>query len=610
MSLMLSQPPIDVKSEVRPTASFDPPVVRPGEFSTYRVVFNALEESVEWPEKLLTPPQLEALPGAHGQVLALGATGFQPITSFNYRVRASAAGQFTIPEFTVTVSQDGSKTVTVPAAQLEVSATAPPGPTAQRIHLELASTNLYVGQPVHAGILIPAGPDGTLQIPQTGQQPFQITGSGFIVEQSGLRQRTEMRPTPGGGGFASLIYETTLTPITAGKLTAFAQTFVGNRMAGPITLSGHVVIRGGPANYTLVESEPIELNVRPLPRDGELPGFTGAVGNFTLEHPELATNSLVVGEPVKFSVKVHGEGNLARLVAPPPPSTHEWQVFASTAPDNTPPQMVQAQGFATFTYTLVALTPDAHATPAIPFSTFDPGRGAYVNLTIPPVPVTVKPGAAPANVRALAEASAAGERVEKEPVLGGLANRPGLAAGSLVPVQQQIWFPLIQLVPALAFFGLWGWDRRRRYLEQHPDVVLRRRARRALRREWRALRKAARAGDAPRFAAAAINAMRAASAPHYPAEPRALVGNDVLLLLQRPNVWTDAPAAPSGTALSPMGQAQVPGVTTSVSAQTGEVVRRFFTVTDAMRFAAPGGDAAQLLPLQSELEEVLKELEA
>src|SRR3974390_3397375 len=36
MSLMLATPPIDVDSPVVPAASFDPPIVRPGEWTTYR----------------------------------------------------------------------------------------------------------------------------------------------------------------------------------------------------------------------------------------------------------------------------------------------------------------------------------------------------------------------------------------------------------------------------------------------------------------------------------------------------------------------------------------------------------------------------------------------
>ena len=58
------------------TASFDPPVVRPGEQSIYRVVFNALEESIEWPDKITAPPQLEIRPGAQGEILQM--TGAPP----------------------------------------------------------------------------------------------------------------------------------------------------------------------------------------------------------------------------------------------------------------------------------------------------------------------------------------------------------------------------------------------------------------------------------------------------------------------------------------------------------------------------------------------------
>ena len=73
-----------------------------------------------------------------------------------------------------------------------------------------------------------------------------------------------------------------------------------------------------------------------------------------------------------------------------------------------------------------------------------------------------------------------------------------------------------------------------------------------------------------------------ACAPHYPAEPRALVGGDVLPLLPE--------ADRAGRA--------------------GEVVRRFFAVTDAVRFGTAAPSATELLPLQPELERVLQQLEA
>ena len=76
--------------------------------------------------------------------------------------------------------------------------------------------------------------------------------------------------------------------------------------------------------------------------------------------------------------------------------------------------------------------------------------------------------------------------------------------------------------------------------------------------------------------------MRVACAPHYPAEPRALVGADILPLLPEPDR----------------------------SGRPGEVVRRFFGVTDATRFATAPPNPADLLPLQPDLERVLQQLEA
>jgi len=587
MSLMLAQPRMEIPAVTKATAAFDPPVVRPGEQSFFRVVFNALEDSIEWPTNLAGPSQLEMHPGAHGQILQMTGTNMEPRTAFNCRVRAFDLGSFTIPEFVVRVN---GKPVTVPSARLEVVA-APPAavPPAPQLTLELPVTNLFVGQAVAARVVLPGSPAGIVQ----GLGAPQLSGQGFLVDLSAARQRIEMVPR-GGAAVATFIYETTLTPVTAGKLTIFAQGFTaGRNFTGPVVVTGPAIIPGGPAQYTLLESEPIVLNVRPLPREGELPGFTGAIGRFTVGPPKLATNVLRVGDPVKLAVAVtnRGDGPLARLVAPPPPRVREWQVFAATdfapAQPVPPPQAggpappASSAGVVTFNYTLIPLTEQACATPPIPFSYFDPKAGRYADLTIPSVPVTVKPGAARGDFASLLLAGSAGGGLEKELVLSSLAASRRRIAASLVPPQQQAWFPFVQLAPATCFFGLWSWDRRRRYLEQHPDVLLRRRARRALRRQRRVLQRAARAADAPRFAAAAVSAMRVACAPHYPAEPRALVGADVLPLLSEPDR----------------------------SGRPGEVVRRFFAVTDATRFGTAPPNAADLLPLQPDLERVLQQLE-
>jgi hypothetical protein len=576
MTLMMSQPKIDLDSPVNATAAFDPPVISPGQQTIYRVTFSGLEESIQWSGQVPAPKGLEVQPGAQGQILQMTGPSLVPFTAFNSRVRATDAGEYVVPEFEVQVY---GKPVKVPPARLEVVEGAPaPARPALGLILELGRTNLFVGQPINARLIYPAN-GGAIQ----GLQQVQLKGDGFIVDQSGVRQQIGNAQINGANTVA-YTFSTVVTPIVSGNLTMFAQGFTsGMRFSGPIVITGSTFIPGGVPQYTLLESERVQVNVRPLPRDDELPGFTGAVGPLVLDTPTLSASSGRVGEPLKLTATVRGDANLLRLVPPPPPQVRDWQVFAGVSNGvTTQPTQNPTQRSATFYYTLIPLSDKATRTPPIPFSYFDPDAGGYRDLTIPGVPISVASGDVPAETQALMQSRPRPAATENEPVLGPLAAASGRAAFSLRPMQQSAWFPLVQLAPAVGFFGLWYWDRRRRYLEQHPEVVRRRRARRALMRERRSLRRAARAGDAQGFAMATVNALRAACAPHYPADPRAVVGRDVLEVLHEHER--------SGT--------------------PGDVVRRFFASMDALRYDHAAADIAQLLSLEPQVENLLESLEA
>jgi len=584
--LMVTQPSIEIASNVVAVSSFDPPVIRAGEKSTYRVTFNALDESIAWPEELPAPPQLELRLSARGQVFQQIGNQLRPYTTINHHVRATNPGTFTIPDYTVDVY---GRRITIPAARLEVVSqdTAVPPPPGQRLVLQISETNAYAGQPVAARILIPGSVSNLVQ----GLQSVKLNGDGILVDQSAVRQ--VFAPVlMGGRNVPAYVYETVFTPLVAGKLEIAAQGFtIGNRFAGPLTLPGQLTLFGDPSQNVLLDSDPVTLSVRPLPRTGALPGFTGVIGRFTNDPPLLSTNQVRLGDSVNLVVIFRGEGHLLRFVPPSVPVVRNWQVSdpapGGVAVANRPPVPGFVPGNSVaFTYTLTPLTTAVQATPAIPFSYFDPGRGAYVDLTIPSLPISVTPGVTttldPESVveKVEVEGTAAGE--EKKLALSALATSPGRITDSLVPLQQRGWFMVVQILPVIGFAALWAWDRRRRYLEQHPEVLLRRRARRALRRERRELQKAIRAGDKLRYASVAVTAMRVACAPHYPAEPRALVCRDVLDSLE---------------------EAERTG-------RTGEIVRRFFAVVDASVFSTTRGEGDGLLALQPELDRVLEKLEA
>jgi hypothetical protein len=536
------------------------------------VTLTALEDSIEWPEQLRAPDALQVRRGSRGQIYQMAGQNLQPRSTFLYRVKSSSLGEHTIPPFRVKVY---GQEVEVPAASLSVVQELPAGAlTMQELFIELPETNLFIGQAVRANIILCSTVAGVIQ----GFGQVQIMGDGFLIEQTGVQQRIEPR-RKGTTNLVAMVYETTVTPISAGRLGLRAKAFlVGNRLPPPPVPTNAPPALVMPL-YTLVDSEPVEIQVNTLP-GGPLPGFVGAIGPLTLDRPVLETNSVRVGDPVRLLVRVRGPGNLPRLVPPPPPAVREWRIFPGKADFASP----QQPGAMTFVYLLVPISDRVEFTPSIPYSYFDPRLKRYVDLTIPRVKVSVLPGGpSPTELQELL-ASMPAEPVGDEPPprLRGLLEAPGVAAVGLVPLQERPWFALVQLGPAFLFLGVWLWDKRRHYLEMHPGILVRRRARRALKSFRRKMHRAAKNADAVAYAAAAVDAMRAGSAPHFPAEPRALVGTDVLWLLGNGDGHDANTAA----------------------------VRRLFDIADAGRFSTERPDPRELLALQPNVEAVITKLAA
>lgn len=574
VSMLMAQPRLARDVPVVAKAVFDPPAVRPGEEAVYRVSLNALEDMIEWPERVTAPPQLALREGARGYILQMSGTNMEAHTSFLYHTRPNAEGQHRVPGFTIKV--DGQD-VAIPPAELIVSSSVPANaPRPLRLLVEVPQQTMYVGQAVRPRVLLPF-PFGAIQT--LAQVTFN--GQGFLVDQSALRQRIEPMAQR-GSNVISFIYEPLLTPIASGKIKFTVQgwSMVNRAVTSAVTTPGGASTFTLEVSQTLVDSDPVEITVKPLPPHGGRPGFTGAVGIYTNDPPKLSTNAVRVGDIIKLRATFRGDGNVARLVPPPAPKSTDWQVFEASG-DPAPPNVLNAQGAVTFTYTLVPLKHGVLTTPPIPWTYFDTRQEQYVTLEVAPVRVMVTPGPFGTAPEVFVQASTNRQDTPAAPTLRGLAQVPGLTVASLQPVQSRPWFPVLQVAPALAFLGLWAWDRRRRYLMQHPDILLKRRARRELRRHRRRLAVAAAGRDAQSFAHIAVEALRTAVAPHYPATPHALVGIDVLRVLGTP--------APTASA--------------------AEVVRRVFDATDATDFSPDHPDNSVLLSLHPELEKVLDELD-
>ncbi len=558
--IMNPQPPVDNTQlrNILASAEFDPPVVRPGEKFFYRVTINATQNSIEWPDKFSVPAGLRLGLVTRGQLSQPDGTPFRPLTEFLCEITATASGHFTIPNFSVSV---GGRAVEIPAASIDVQANAATEPP-RKLSLEVSATNLFFGQPFRVRVISPAAQGNHIE----ALRDVQFNGGGFLTDKLATHQSIEVINYDGQLKPA-FIYETVATPMAAGAMKLSAQGFtVPPFSAGPITITagGGPVTLGGSAQTSPVflVSDAVQLKVRPLPMPSELPGFTGAMGKFFSDPPQLATNRVRVGEPVHLKLNFHGEGSLTRFVPPAPPRSREWQIIADSPPDN---------GF-----TLIPQTDDVRATPAIPFCSFDATTGQYLDLTIPPMPITILNEGLPVKLAVFDDNEKSSAPLE----LSGLVPTPGKSVASLRPPQLCGWFLALQFLPVVCLIALWRWDEWRRFLEAHPEIVRRRKARHALRREKIKLQTVWDAGDSNGFVRHAAEAMRIAVAPHFPAQPRALVCADVLAQITE--------TERGGTA--------------------GETVQKIFAAADA-QFSLARQAPADLPASKAEVDAVLLKLE-
>ncbi len=134
---------------------------------------------------------------------------------------------------------------------------------------------------------------------------------------------------------------------------------------------------------TLVATMPA-IEVLPLPPDAPA-GFGGAVGAFAVT-ATLASKPRAVGDSFLVELVVTGDGNLATMPAPSPPSLAGFHVQGVSSG--------RTQGRAVFALDVLALRAGEVALPPLPFVAFDPHRSTYVTLATQPLPLTIAPATA------------------------------------------------------------------------------------------------------------------------------------------------------------------------------------------------------------------------
>lgn len=147
----------------------------------------------------------------------------------------------------------------------------------------------------------------------------------------------------------------------------------------------------------VAQSQPIELEVRPLPAQGRPADFSGAVGNFNIS-TQLDRDSAVANEEeIKLSVTIEGTGDANSLSAPKLPPMPAFKQLGEPASSTTSRKenndLISTKKFE---YVLRPLQAGEITIPPIVMATFDPKAEEYTRIESNPSGINVKPGTRPA----------------------------------------------------------------------------------------------------------------------------------------------------------------------------------------------------------------------
>jgi hypothetical protein len=318
-------------------------------------------------------------------------------TIMTYSLAASQAGQTQLPSLTVEVDGKTYRTNPVSANILK------PGTTDQLdLEVTLSEQQCFAGQPVLLMVKFYYSAEirnPQFNIPVLSSDAFYFENPDVLTQQvkeydlgTGTTVLVSQHQVVHNNKQSNLIIlRKILIPKTAG-LIRIEPTAVSADVAVGRTRSRDPFdsFFGSQLKYKrfMVNSEPLELTVLPLPDQGKPAQFYGLVGQYTISASATPTK-VNVGDPITLTIKIGG----GRYLKPV-----QWpaleQVPGLAANFKIPSQKASPtieSGFKVFTQTIRANNDKVTEIPSLPLVYFDAEKGKYVTAKTEPISLEVAP---------------------------------------------------------------------------------------------------------------------------------------------------------------------------------------------------------------------------
>ncbi len=319
--------------------------------------------------------------------------------TLQYRYQAIKEGTFEVGPVEV---RAGGKTFTTDPLTITVSATPPPSqpgaggeaggdveiaPEDLFVTAEASDRTVFVNQPVIVEYRI------YTRVNVSSYSILRLPGTaGFWVEE--FEQQSSPR-------VEQVIRNGVQYATAAIRKVALFPTSPGIKTVDPMSIEAQVQVQRRSSLFddffrsplasrvpVVVASQPLEIDVKPLPDDGKPPGFSGLVGSFdisaTIDNARAATN-----EALTYRIRIEGRGNVRTVPEPTIEFPRGFEVYPPEVTEQIERVDNGIRGSKEYEYVLIPRTPGSRTIPSVQLDYFDASRGIYATTATQPIDVEV-----------------------------------------------------------------------------------------------------------------------------------------------------------------------------------------------------------------------------
>ena len=195
------------------------------------------------------------------------------------------------------------------------------------------------------------------------------------------------------------------TVATIRKMAVFPTT-AGKKEIGPLQIKCQVRVRRrtrslfddffsrdlfGSSETLSVESNPVELEILPLPEEEKPPGFDGAVGRFSIS-TQVKSESSRANQVFSFRVAIEGQGNIQHLTEPRFELPQSFEIYPPEIEQELRHGALGVSGKKTYEYVAIPRRAGSFSLEPIEISYFDPRDRTYKTARSEPLTLEIAPG--------------------------------------------------------------------------------------------------------------------------------------------------------------------------------------------------------------------------